>query len=295
MLIFPLLILTSNGDLGFMLQHHEIEFLQGNSQSIISSQLLANLHNQTFRPSPLPISSELLPKNYLKYGSLKQIGNYKIYLPIVYTPENTMTHYYAQVNKQGTFYGVWGIIETADPVIREPKFSYSSINIIGPSGQWIETGWIKSSTSGCIPKFSWATQEGNGQAQIIENPLPTVGVSYGYILQRTSPGYWKLWITRTDGVVIVNVDILNTGFNFGDQIQALGEVDSPTRLNDMGVSGLKSLLWKDISSSWYSWNGWQNGIVDSPYQIVGIPPDINNNVQVYGNNGNPIPPSAPCP
>jgi len=63
----------------------------------------------------------------------------------------------------------------------------------------------------------------------------------------------------------------------------------------MGVSGLKSLLWKDISSSWYSWNGWQNGIVDSPYQIVGIPPDINNNVQVYGNNGNPIPPSAPCP
>ncbi len=64
----------------------------------------------------------------------------------------------------------------------------------------------------------------------------------------------------------------------------------------MGISGLLSLKWKYSISQWTYWNGWNSGVVDHPpYSIVGIPPDANNNVQISGNNGNPIPPGAPCP
>jgi hypothetical protein len=83
--------------------------------------------------------------------------------------------------------------------------------------------------------------------------------------------------------------------NSGDQIQAVGEVMSQTMINDLGISGILSLKWKD-ASIWHTWDGWFHGTIDyPPYQIIGISPDINNNVQVSGNNGNPIPPSAPCP
>lgn len=244
---------------------------------------------------PPPGQMEFAPTAFPLSENSLFVGEPKIFLPLLSKSENSNTHFYAQADKQGTFYGVWGNIETADPVIREPLFSYVSINITGPDGNWIETGWIKASISGCIPKFSWATQEGDGTAHIIDTPLPSVGVTYQYIIERISPGNWKLWINRTDGVVLLTVEIPNAGFVYGDRIQALGEVDSATRSNDMGVSGILSLLWMDIASYWHGWDGWQYGVVDSPYHVVGAPPDETNNVQVYGNNGNPTPPDAPCP
>jgi hypothetical protein len=204
------------------------------------------------------------------------------------------SHFYAQATKSGTFYGVWATIETATPKLREQLFSYSSINIIGSSGKWVEAGWIKLQSQGCVPKFSWAIQPGN--ANIISNPSPTVGVAYQYIIYRISSGNWKLQIANTSGLVLVDINISNPGMNYGTQIQAVGEVDSPNKLNDMGVSGLLSLKWRNSSSIWYYWNGWTKGVEDNPpYHVVGVTGDPNNNVQVYGNNGNPVPPGAPCP
>lgn len=122
-----------------------------------------------------------------------------------------------------------------------------------------------------------------------------MGVAYQYLIENILPSNWVIRIARIDGAVLITVYISNAGFDHGDRIQALGEVDSATRLNDMGVSGLMSLLWMDSETLWHSWNGWQRGVVDSPYAVVGVSPDVNNNVQVSGNNGNPIPPAAPCP
>jgi hypothetical protein len=219
-------------------------------------------------------------------------GQYQIYLPIVYKGR---THFYAQAVNSGLFYGVWAIIETANPAIREPLFSYSSINISDNNGRWIETGWYKSPTDSCIPKFTWAIQPGN--ANVISSPTPTVGFSYQYMIDKVTDGNWRLQILKTDGTVIYSQNISNPGMNSGTLLQAVGEVDSPTEINDMGVSGILSLKWRESTPGiWHMWNGWVPGVIDyPPYQIVGLPSDPGNNVQVYGNNGNPIPPNAPCP
>ena len=233
----------------------------------------------------------LLFSFFISFSNSNSQVEHKIYLPLIIKPN---THFYAQATKYGTFYGVWATIETADPVIREPLFSYSSINIIDNSGKWVETGWIKSSASGCVPKFSWAIQP--GIANIIPSPLPTIGVAYQYMIEKISDGNWRIQIMTIDGFVIVSVYIPNPGMNSGIDIQAVGEVDSISKQNDMGVSGILSLKWRDINQIWHYWNGWNFGVRDyPPYSIVGVQPDPNNNVQVSGNNGNPIPPYAPCP
>jgi hypothetical protein len=81
----------------------------------------------------------------------------------------------------------------------------------------------------------------------------------------------------------------------GSIIQAVGEVDSPNKLNDMGIAGVLSLKYKRADGIWIAWNGWDQAVIDSPYRVVGVPPDSNNNIQISGNNGNPIPTDAPCP
>ncbi len=83
--------------------------------------------------------------------------------------------------------------------------------------------------------------------------------------------------------------------NSGSIIQASGEVQSIRKMNDMGVAGILSLKWKG-QNNWFYWGGWDLGVLDTlPYNIVGVSPDTNNNVQVFGNNGNPIPTDALCP
>lgn len=279
-----------------------VQYFQGvDSLDVIASTPIPyplpneNLSIPSLPVYPPPEQAEATPTVLPQSRSLLFVSEHTLFLPLLSKSESTRIRFYAQISKVGTFYGVWGTINTAIPVIREPRFSYSTINIVGPEGHWVETGWIRSSISGCIPKFSWATQEGGGIAHIIETPLPTVGVAYWYIIERTSPGNWKLWINRTDGSVLVTVDIPNAGFDYGDRVQAGAEVDSPTRTNDMGVSSIRSLHWMDIGGSWHAWNGWGPGTIDSPYHIDELPPDVDNDVIVYGNNGNPIPPEAPCP
>lgn len=203
------------------------------------------------------------------------------------------SHFYARIEKRGTFYGVWGTIETANPALREPLFSYVSLNIISPDGKWIETGWTKASNHGCVPKFTWATDPGT--PYFIESPRPTVGIAYQYSITKVSDGNWKLQIMQTNGTVIVDSDIPNPGMNSGNAIQALGEVDSLAKINDMGVSGLLSLKWRNQSGVWSLWNGWDSDTQDSPYGLMPITLDPDNNIQVFGNNGTPIPPQSPCP
>ncbi len=213
--------------------------------------------------------------------------------PPLSVSEAAGSHFYAQAKKNGTYYGVWATIETADPKIREVYFSYASVNIINGT-KWVETGWVKSSTSGCVPKFSWAIQPGT--ANIIDSPRPSVGVAYQYQITRNSPGSWKIRIMNTGGLVLWQTDVTNTGLNSGAEIQAVGEVDSANKKNDMGVSGLLSLKWRDSASIWYNWNGWALGVVNNPpYSVVGVTGDPNNNVQVRGNQGTSVPPGAPCP
>jgi hypothetical protein len=101
---------------------------------------------------------------------------------------------------------------------------------------------------------------------------------------------------RTDGTVIKSVTIYNPGMNYGSSLQAVGEVDSVSKINDMGISGILSLKWRNLNSQWLYWDGWSSGVIDNPpYNIIGVGPNPYNNVQIYGNNGNPIPPGAPCP
>ncbi len=66
-------------------------------------------------------------------------------------------------------------------------------------------------------------------------------------------------------------------------------------VTNMGVSGLLSLKWMDINGQWHPWNGPSSQHVDQPYNLFPVAPDTNNNIQVSGNNGNPVPPGAPCP
>ncbi len=212
-----------------------------------------------------------------------------VYLPIIYNPN---AHWRAQGYKVGNFYGVWAYMTTADPAIRELLFSYASVSVLDPNGKWVETGWLKSPNTGCVPKFTWAIQPGD--AHFIGSPTPIIGHTYEYMIFRVSNGNWRLQIVDTP-VVIVDLNISNPGMNYSDKVMVFGEVHSKYRANDMGPSNLTSLRWEGTDLRWRSWNGWIPGVVDSPYNIEGIAPDPNNNVKVNGNNGTPIPPGAPCP
>jgi hypothetical protein len=116
------------------------------------------------------------------------------------------------------------------------------------------------------------------------------------MIEKVSDGNWLLRIMNTNGVVIYQTNINNPGMNSGVRLQAVGEVNSPQQLNDLGVSGILTLRWQMSNLIWSNWDGWTLGINDNPpYVIQGVLPDESNNVQIFGNNGNPVPPDAPCP
>jgi hypothetical protein len=85
-------------------------------------------------------------------------------------------HFYAEVYKDVTNYGVTAIIETVDPEIREYIFSYTTIVALTSDGSnWVETGWSRSAAQDCIPKFLWAIGAKGGAAHYIDSPVPTIG------------------------------------------------------------------------------------------------------------------------
>jgi hypothetical protein len=215
-----------------------------------------------------------------------------LYLPIIMNPQ---FHYYAQAeHTESTIYGVWASIKTPDPKIREPIFSYVSINIIAPDGKWVETG-VRKKAYYCVPRFIYAIQPGSPVTEFL-SPAPTIGVSYQYKIEKVTDGLWSLTIMELNGIVIVSEFISNGGMNVGTKIQVSGEVSSPAKLNDLGISDVTSLKWKMANGNWSYWNSWDYGVYEPPpYYIENLPPFDFNNVRARGNNGNPVPPSAPCP
>lgn len=215
-----------------------------------------------------------------------------IFLPIIMNPP---ARWYAQAEHfESIIYGVWASIQTPNPVIREPYFSYASINIISPDGKWIETG-IRKMSPDCVPRFVHAIQPAE-EVTVLLSPLPTIGVSYQYKIEKHTDGLWTLYIMQTNGTVIYSTYIDNLGMNYGTSVQVSGEVNSPAKLNDLGISNVTSLKWKMVNGNWGYWNGWVPGIVNfPPYWVEGIAPDGSNNVCLSGNNGSPVPPNAPCP
>lgn len=139
----------------------------------------------------------------------------------------------------------------------------------------------------------WAIQPAN-QHNYIPNVAPQIGTAYQYFLYRTGAGVWRFQVARLDGVVIVNQVINNAGLD-GGQLAAGGKVLSPAHQNDMGVAGLLSLRYMNDQNQWVPWNGPFSTLEDRPYHVVEINPYDGNNIQIYGNNGNPVPPGAPCP
>lgn len=209
----------------------------------------------------------------------------------------------AQAYKEGEFYGVSAIISTPNPAIREHQMSFATINIIGVPvngvSHFIETGIIKSSTQDgdCMPKFMWAIPGGGANTHFIDDPLPIVGREYAFDLYKTGAGRWQLdiWDMETVQRIFSEPNIAQPNVNRGNEVQAAGEVFSPLARNDMGISGLRALLWKTNGVAWQLWNGWDTAQVDAPpYAIRGIPDDVDNNVQIAGNNGRRIPNNAPC-
>jgi hypothetical protein len=267
-------------------------FMKNIITRLIFGVLLANSTNVSFlnldgstsllNPSP-PIMQNI------PIGPLQ--GSY-IFLPIVMKPKD---RYYAQAEHfESIIFGVWASIQTPNPAIREPYFSYASINIIAPDGKWIETG-VRKMTPDCTPRFVYAKQPG-GPVNVLLSPMPNIGVSYQYKIEKFTDGLWTLNIMLTNGTVIYSTYIDNPGMNYGTRIQVSGEVHSPNALNDLGISDVITLKWKLVNGNWSLWNGWARGVDDDPpYRVIGIAPDTNNNVRVSGNNGNPILPGAPCP
>jgi len=215
-----------------------------------------------------------------------------VYLPVVLKNYMGKDHYYAQGYKIGIFTGIRASITTADPVIRENGFSYASINISDSNGLWVEMGWTKAPFTDCIPKFSFATQPGT--PVLLAGAYPVVGRTYQYQIAKVSDGYWNISYKDLNGSLIYETTLHNPGMDSATLVQAVGEVESLNAINDMGVSNMVDLKFRNTSNIWYSWNGWAS-LKDIPYHIVGITSDPSNNLQVYGNNGNPVPPNAPCP
>jgi hypothetical protein len=74
------------------------------------------------------------------------------------------------------------------------------------------------------------------------------------MIEKISDGNWFLRIMETNGTVIYSTDIENPGMDYGSRIQAVGEVNSPLMLNDMGISGLLSLKWRMANGNWSYWD-----------------------------------------
>ncbi len=215
---------------------------------------------------------------------------------------SSTTHYYSGVRKSGGFNGVAATIGTPIPAIREWFFSYSTINIVEPCGtcasgvKGVEIGIVRGPLSGCTVKFAWSSSDLNWTTQFINNPLPVVGHDYRFYIFRVLPNKWRLQIWENMTMLYEHPGDLtvsgNGGFNSGQSITANGEVDSPNRYNDMGVSDFRSLAWMNSGWGWTPWNGWDQPI-NPVVPYVRYDYD-NNNIQVYGNNGNALPPGSPC-
>lgn len=222
-------------------------------------------------------------------------------------------HYAAAYQFSGIpkYTGAKSDVEVAIPILRDcveegcpsgDTFSAAAVFVhrFGVPDRWVEAGWARDAGENCQVKHYWAIQPGD--PNFIQSPLPWIGYRYEYrVAQDQANGKWsvKIWLVDNNSNRIrkewEKKDI-NPGFTVGHRILAQGETFY-SQENDMEVSGLLYLKWRDTNRKWHGWHGWEHWSTGDlpPYYVVGIPPDDDNNVQVYGNQGNPVPPDAACP
>lgn len=198
---------------------------------------------------------------------------------------------YAHVwRSPGSYSGVHGTIEVANPVLRESNAtSGAQMAIVNYAGQWFELGWTKqASYYGCDPWLYWAKEPGT------PNFLQYVPPGYAYRLSisviHDDFAWWQVKvIDNQTNQQLHRVGPLATfpSWNRGYLLQANGEV-GPSSINDMGVSGLLNLKYRTYpGSGWYAWFGAQ-GIEDPPRGIYhAVKLGAENDWQVYGGQGLP--------
>jgi hypothetical protein len=164
-------------------------------------------------------------------------------------------------------YGVWALIEYANPEIREWSFSFTTINILSSTtnqnGQplGVEVGWMKASDTNCQPKLNYSSSIFNYAPQLNGTPFVT-DYRYNYMIYRVGTNLWRVKLFKEDGTVVYQPPDLNVpNFDVGNYVWVGGEVVSPTRANSMGVSGLLQLKWMDSSGAWQPWNGFNGGSI----------------------------------
>ncbi len=205
--------------------------------------------------------------------------------------EQPLLRDYAIAKKTGTFYGVQGTIDARAPVLREPGFSYVSVNVRDDLLHWVEAGITRDSGT-CDVKFVYATGP-DGIGISIDDAVPAFGHAYTFKIFRAGVGVWQLEI-RDEGGALVTAPIgITYGMDYGTEIQAAGEVLSLTQVNDLGDARVRELQWFDSDLLPHYWDSWTQDD-GQPYYVEGIAPDTDYNVRVYGNVGNPIPDGSPC-
>lgn len=227
--------------------------------------------------------------------------------------DSSYGHQYAIAYQDSESYtGVKADIEVAAPILRDcvtggcwssDTLSSAKVAILnGPAEnlKWVEMGWTKHAATACAIRHYWAIQPGT--PHFVDWPMPMIGQRYEYrIAQDQAGSLWSVTVYHVDssGTRISkdwwNYEV-NPSFTVGDEIQAFGETFY-SWANDMGVSGLLDLHWRDTGSDWHGWHGWEEKERGDtpPYTVIGVPPDDDDNIQVYGNQGNPVPPNAACP
>jgi len=163
-------------------------------------------------------------------------------------------------------------IETADPQIRDGRWSCVRIAGRTPFNETVECGWIKYA-SGEIYGFTQskvAGQDPTGKLHGRQYP----GQTHTYQIKRkgAGTGRWKYYI---DGI---QVDTRYAGFDVAKEVGCGGEVYSTA--NAMGVSGCLDNQWRDLNKVWHYYM-YTYTDVDYPYHLVPMPPY---SWQVYGNN-----------
>lgn len=194
----------------------------------------------------------------------------------------------------GSYSGVSGTIETAEPVLRENTGSSAvQLAVVGPLGQWIELGWTKQASHyNCDVFFYFATQEGNGSPMFLGWPVYSGGNRKFRMTIALVDEYWGWWrvkiVDDSTNQLVANWEPITTPsrWNRSGLLQANGEVGRQN-INDMGVSGMLNLKYRTTpGSGWPLWEWAGLGLLDAPYvrtQINGS----SSSWQVSGNQGQP--------
>lgn len=207
-----------------------------------------------------------------------------------------------------TYKGVNAMISVPRPIIREPVHSYSTIHLLTTGAdhitRGIEAGLLKgpSTQSPCQTQIEYSFSSGGWLPQYALIDTSYAG-EYEFSIVRTGFETWRVNVWDEFGTLVwQSVHINIAGFDEANEMIAGGEVFSSRQQNDLGVSQFTNLRYKQTgSNNWVPWDRYRevnrhgDGFAEPPYFLGGIAPDARNNIEIWGNNGNPIIPGSPCP